>query len=105
MDKTRPQQIEHFFNKHKSGIYNVKDITKYTYDKYFKNSDKTMIQLQNEICSNISHLVKTKNINFKRLETSPYTYQYQKIVNDDIINDYLLKYYNITEDKEIYEND
>ena len=105
MDKTRPQQIEHFFNNHQSGIYNAKDITKYTHDKYFKNSDKTMLQLQNEICSNISHLVKTKDINFKRLETSPYTYQYQKIVNDNIINEYLLKYYNITEDKEIYEND
>jgi hypothetical protein len=105
MDMTRPQQIELFFNKHKSGTYNVKIITKYIHEKYFKNSDKTMLQLQNEICSNISQLVKTKDVNFKRLETSPYTYKYQKIANDDVINSYLLKYYNITQDKEIYEND
>lgn len=105
MELTRPQQIEQFFNTHKTGNYNIKEITRYIYKKYFLNTEKTELQLQNEICSNISHMIKSKNKNFTRTQTMPYIYKYRNTLNDNEINEYLKKYYNMTEDTEIYTND
>ncbi len=104
MNLTRRQQIIYFFSQHKKEIYNVKQITRYIYNNYFQSIDKTEIQLQNEICSYISKMIEQKDINFKRLNTSPYTYKYQEKINDDILKDYLLQNYNIKE-IDIFVND
>lgn len=104
MDKTRRQQIIHFFSQHKKGIYNVNEITKYIYENHFMDSSKTQLQLQNEICSYISKIINKKDINFKRINTVPYSYKYQQKINDEILKDYLLKYYNM-EDTDIFHNE
>ncbi len=49
-------------------------------------------------------MIEQKDINFKRLNTSPYTYKYQEKINDDILKDYLLQNYNIKE-LDIFVND